>query len=199
MESPATVSDQRLWDAAVGGDATAFGELFARHHKAVYNFCFRRVGSWAQAEDLVSVVFLEAWRRRRALELESGSLLPWLVGIATRVTNHQWRSSVRHRAALRRIPADPQPVDPADAAADRVDDERRMAAILTVIRRLPRREQDVLAACVFGGLDYARAAAALGIPVGTVRSRLSRARTRLARLAGETTATTPFDLELEQQ
>ncbi len=175
-------SDQVLWDAAVAGDAEAFGELFARHHDAVYNFCFRRVASWSAAEDLVSVVFLETWRTRRRLTLPSGTLLPWLLGVATRVTGRHRRSAARYDAMLRRIPADPAPPEPADVAAAKVDDERRMAEVLGAVRRLARRDQDVLAVCVFGGLDYHSAAIALGVPVGTVRSRLSRARRRLIEL-----------------
>ena len=57
-------SDALLWERSRGGDATAFGLLFERHAKTIYNYCFRRVGNWAVAEDLLSVVFLEAWRRR---------------------------------------------------------------------------------------------------------------------------------------
>lgn len=172
--------DQQLWDASVEGDAEAFGELFARHHNDVYSFCFRRVASWAVAEDLVSVVFLEAWRTRRRLDLESGSLLPWLIGVATRVTHRHRRTLFRYDAVLRRIPADSAPPEVGDVVAGKVDDERRMAAVLAAVATLPKREQDVIAVCVFGELDYAAAAVALGIPVGTVRSRLSRARKRLA-------------------
>jgi RNA polymerase sigma-70 factor (ECF subfamily) len=172
--------DQTLWDASVQGDAEAFGELFARHHNDVYNFCFRRVASWTVAEDLTSVVFMETWRTRRRLELESGSLLPWLIGVATRVTHRHRRTLVRHHAMLRRIPADTAPPEVADVVAGKLDDERRMAEVLAAVARLPKREQDVIAVCVFGELDYAAAAVALSIPVGTVRSRLSRARKRLA-------------------
>ncbi|MCP9487145.1 MAG: hypothetical protein MSC30_14950, partial [Gaiellaceae bacterium MAG52_C11] len=56
--------DAVLWRRARVGDADAFGLLFERHSDAIYNYCFRRIGDWAIAEDLLSVVFLEAWRRR---------------------------------------------------------------------------------------------------------------------------------------
>ena len=59
-----------LWQRAVAGDPDSFGELFERHSRSVYNYCFRRTGSWSQAEDLTSVVFLEAWRRRSDVRLE---------------------------------------------------------------------------------------------------------------------------------
>jgi RNA polymerase sigma factor (sigma-70 family) len=186
MANDATVrTDQELWDAVVEGDAEAFGELFTKHHNDIYNYCFRRTGSWAVAEDLVSVVFMEVWRTRRALSLESSSLLPWLIGVATRLTHRHHRTSARYDALIRRIPADPESAELDDVVAGRIDDERRMAEVLAAVERLPRREQDVLAACVFAELDYAAAAVALGIPVGTVRSRLSRARRRLMTLTSD--------------
>ena len=58
-------SDIELWDRAVAGDPEGFGALFERHARSVYNHCFRRTASWADAEELTSAVFLEAWRRRR--------------------------------------------------------------------------------------------------------------------------------------
>jgi RNA polymerase sigma-70 factor, ECF subfamily len=57
---------------------SGFGRLFERHGRAVYNYCFRRTADWSAAEDLTSVVFLEAWRRRKDLRLDGDSLLPWL-------------------------------------------------------------------------------------------------------------------------
>jgi RNA polymerase sigma factor (sigma-70 family) len=79
-----------------------------------------------------------------------------------------------------------------------VDDERAMRRILVLVNRLPRRDRVVLALCVWDGLSYAEAAAALGIPVGTVRSRLSRARRRLERSRREPGATTNrLDDEME--
>jgi RNA polymerase sigma-70 factor (ECF subfamily) len=72
--------------------------------------------------------------------------------------------------------------DPADDVAAHVDDERRMKQLLARLSELPRGEQDVVALCVWSELSYEDAAAALGVPVGTVRSRLSRARGRLREL-----------------
>lgn len=185
MDDVAGRSDQALWDAAVAGDANAYGELFTRHHSAVYNYCFRRVSSWAQAEDLMSAVFLEAWRTRQPLTLASGSLLPWLIGIGTHVTHRHHRSEGRFAAALVRVGSVTPTAarDHAEDVAARLDDERAMAEVLAAVSALPQIDQDVIGACVFAGLDYASAAEALDLPVGTVRSRLSRARARLNRTA----------------
>jgi DNA-directed RNA polymerase specialized sigma24 family protein len=63
--TPDELSDIELWNRAVDGDHEGFGVLFERHARGVYNHCFRRTASWADAEELTSAVFLEAWRRRR--------------------------------------------------------------------------------------------------------------------------------------
>jgi RNA polymerase sigma factor (sigma-70 family) len=178
------VTDGELWRSAAKGDPSAFGALFERHADAVYNHCFRRTGSWEAAEDLASVVFLEAWRRRRDVSLSGESILPWLLAVANNVVRNRDRSLRRHRRLLAKLPPAVVAPDPADEATSRVDDERAMRRVLQVFTRLLPDEQDVLALCVWAGLSYSDAAVALGIPVGTVRSRLSRAREHLRRLAG---------------
>jgi RNA polymerase sigma factor (sigma-70 family) len=156
-----------------------FGRLFERHGRAVYNYCFRRTADWSAAEDLTSVVFLEAWRKRKDVSLHGESVLPWLYGVATNVLRSRNRSLRRYRAALERLPRGHE-ADFADDVADRVDDQRQMRDVLDAFRVLPKRDQDILALCVWSGLSYEEAAVALGLPVGTVRSRLSRARRRLS-------------------
>lgn len=174
-------SDAALWARSRAGDRDAFGELFERHAKAIYNYCFRRVGNWATAEELLSVVFLEAWRRRDT-KLPPDKVLPWLYGIATNVVRNQRRSERRFGAALRRIPrVEPEP-DFAGSSDERLDDEWQAQGALELLRTLPKREQDVFVLCAVTRLSYEDAALALGLPIGTVRSRLSRARARLREL-----------------
>jgi RNA polymerase sigma factor (sigma-70 family) len=174
-------SDAELWTRSQAGDRDAFGALFERHAKLIYNYCFRRVGNWTTAEDMLSVVFLEAWRRREK-ELPPDKVLPWLYGIATNVVRNQRRSERRFAAALRRMSAvEPEP-NFAGRSDERVDDERQTQGALDLLRRLPPRERDVLVLCAVMELSYEDAALALGVPVGTVRSRLSRARARLREL-----------------
>jgi RNA polymerase sigma factor (sigma-70 family) len=182
VELPLERHDDVLWSGVQADDADALAALYRRHADAIYNYCFRRLGDWAAAEDMVSIVFLEAWRRRDA-ELLPGKVLPWLYGIATNVVRNRRRSERRYAAALRRVPADRSMPDPADDTVLRIDDERQMKRLLA---QLPRHEQDVLALCVWSELSYEDAASALGVPVGTVRSRLSRARTHLRELDAKT-------------
>jgi len=165
------------------GDREAFAELYAEHARSVYNHAFRLTGDWSVAEEVMGDTFLDAWRGRARLEPGDGTLKPWLLGVATNKARNAKRGIGRRLAFLARRPA-PDPVeDFAEEAAGRIDDARQLAAVREVYGRLRRAEQEVLALCVWSGLDYAQAAEAMGIPVGTVRSRLSRARTRLRKLA----------------
>ncbi|GAA0975425.1 sigma-70 family RNA polymerase sigma factor [Acrocarpospora macrocephala] len=177
-------TDLELWSRAAGDDGGAFGALFDRHARSVYNHCFRRTADWSAAEDLTSVVFLEAWRRRRQVRISNDSVLPWLLGVANNALRNRSRSLRRHQAAIGRLPSMNSVTDPAQEVAERLDDEQQMREILAVVNRLPEADRDVLALCVWAGLSYEDAAVALNIPVGTVRSRLSRARARMKKLSG---------------
>jgi RNA polymerase sigma-70 factor, ECF subfamily len=189
--------DDSLWRRSSTGDTEAFAALFERHAKAIYNYCFRRVGDWSVAEDLLSIVFLEAWKLR-AREVQPGKVLPWLYGIATNVVRNQRRSERRYTAALRRVPKPGPEADFSPDADERIDDEARMRTTLALLSGLPRRELDVLVLCAWCELSYEDASIALGIPIGTVRSRLSRARRRLRELGlagGHIEGATPSDEE----
>jgi RNA polymerase sigma factor (sigma-70 family) len=166
------------------GDPDAFGELFDGHTRAVYSLAFRLTGSRQEAEDVVSLTFLEAWRLRAKVEPDGESLHPWLMGITVNVVRNFTRAARRHRAAMARVPETRAVPDFADEVVTRMDDAARLAAVRAAFGRLRPDEQDVVALCVWSDLDYAGAAAALGIPVGTVRSRLSRARRKLREMAG---------------
>jgi RNA polymerase sigma factor (sigma-70 family) len=163
------------------GDEGAFGVLFREHGRAVYNHCFRLTADWTTADDCTSLVFLEAWRLREKVEAAGGSLLPWLLGIATHVVHRRRRVAWRHHRLMERLPALELVPDFADEVVGRLEDQERVAAVKQVLGCLPRADREVLALCVWAGLDYAAAAQALDVPVGTVRSRLSRARRRLDR------------------
>lgn len=171
--------DTNLRKRIRAGDHDAFGDLFDAYARSVYNHAYRLTGEWTTAEDVVSLTFLDAWRLRDRVDEEGGSLRPWLLGIATNVTRNTRRAARRHAAAVARLPRDETVRDFADEVAGRLDDAAQLAVVGEALRRLRRAEREVLALCVWAGLDYAAAASALGVPVGTVRSRLSRARTKL--------------------
>ncbi|MFF0864098.1 RNA polymerase sigma factor [Nonomuraea sp. NPDC003560] len=165
------------------GDRAAFSRLFDEYAKAVYNHAFRLTANWSEAEDVMALTFLEAWRLRAKIDPEGGSLRPWLLGIATNVSRNVRRAARRHDDALARIPKGESVPDFAEEVVGRIDDAERLAAVRRAFGRLRKQEQDVFALCVWAALDYAQAAEALGVPVGTVRSRLSRARRKLAEFA----------------
>ncbi|MFG3323581.1 RNA polymerase sigma factor [Streptomyces sp. NPDC048171] len=181
------------------GDPQAFSQLFREHAGAVSSHALRLTGDWNTAEDVVSLTFLEAWRLREKLlpdsapangtrpgatvSVDDAGLRPWLFGIATNVLRNTQRAARRHKAALARIPVRRADIDTvsdfADELVSRMEDAERLAAARTALGYLPRREREVFTLCVWSGLSYAAAAEALGVPVTTVRSRLSRARKRL--------------------
>ncbi len=185
MDHPSEGSPDALRSRVRDGDADAFGELFDSFAPHVYNHAFRLTGDWAAAEDVLSLTFLEAWRNREQISPEGGSLRPWLLGVATNVVRGHYRARRRHKETLARLGLERDVADFAEDVSGRADDAARIAAMHRSLARLRGPERDVLALCAWSGLSYAKAAEALGIPVGTVRSRLARARGKLAGLAEE--------------
>lgn len=166
-------------ERCVNGESEALGTLFERHSDAVFRYCLSRTGSWYDAEELVSVTFLEAWRHRKVLTLQQDSLLPWLLGVATNAAKNKARSTRRYEQFLGRLPHSSAAPDHSTAADDRVDVQRQVKDLLDAAPRLSSGERDVLLLCVMHGYSYEDTAAALDIPLGTVRSRLNRAKKKL--------------------
>lgn len=182
-----TEDDGALAERLRRGDHEAMAELFGRYADPVYNFCFRRVASWNLAEDVMSQAFLEVWRVRERAVAYDGSLMPWLYTVAENVCRNASRGARRQNALAGRLQLvrleDAE--DHADGVVRRLDEERRMAALLAAVDRLSRKDRQILMLVAWDGLSYLQVAQALDIPVGTVRSRLSRARKRVAALMGE--------------
>jgi RNA polymerase sigma factor (sigma-70 family) len=139
---------------------------------------------WAAAEDLTQATFLLAWRKRNRVALVNDSALPWLLTVATNAVRAERRGVARRLRLATKVPPLASAPDHADDVAGRVDDERRMTEVLAAVRALPRNQQEALALCVWSGVSYAEAAAALGIAEASVRARVSKARSRLRGLFG---------------
>ncbi|MDG4823531.1 RNA polymerase sigma factor [Asanoa sp. WMMD1127] len=164
-------------DATV--DPADLAGMFTAHGRELLRYCTRRVGEHV-AEDVVAETFLIAYEQRARFDPSRGAVLPWLYGIATNLLRRHRRTEVRALRALADTGAG------ADAADERVDAQRTVRKLAGVLAALPRRQRDVLLLFAVAELDYAEIAAALGIPVGTVRSALHRARAKVrAALAPE--------------
>lgn len=170
-------SDEEAWAEALAGRGHAFGEVFDRHRARVHRHSRGLAPSWSDADDIVAVTFLEAWRRREDITFVEGSMLPWLLRTATFTANNLTRAVRRYQAALRRLPAGEVQPD----HAEMLDDGDAVAAL----RGLSSTDQQVVTLCVLEGVSAEDAARIMGVRVGTIKSRLSRAKARLRGVVGE--------------
>lgn len=159
-----------LWQRLRAGDESALGELFDRHEARLFRHACRLLTDREDAKDAVAVAFFELWRKRASVRLVDGSPLPWLLTTVAFAARNLERSARRYRGLLAKTPS----VVP--AAAPVAPDE---SGVLAALKRLPAGEQSVVVLTVLEGYAERETALTLGIPVGTVKSRLSRAKTRL--------------------
>jgi RNA polymerase sigma-70 factor (ECF subfamily) len=179
--------DPALWERVRDADPDAFAALFRRHATAVYNYAFRRTASWAQAEDVVQATFTSVWRRAlagRVDPLRCASARPVLLHIAGQECGNVVRSTRRAAALHSRLSSwrTPPGDELADVVAAALDDEAAMRRLREVLGQVPKDQRDIVELVTWSGCTVAEAAAVLGVPVGTAKSRLSRARTSLRTL-----------------
>jgi|SRR5579875_2102455 len=160
-----------------------FGVLFDRHAAAISRYAVRRLGPDA-AEDLVAETFLTAFRKRSRYDAAHLDARPWLYGIATRLIGQHRRDEVRYWRAIARTGVDPAAEPLADQVTDRVDAQAAAREVAAALAGLSQGQRDVLL-LVASGLGYAEVAVALGVPAGTVSSRLVRARQKVRETLGE--------------
>ncbi|GAA4385694.1 RNA polymerase sigma factor [Actinomadura verrucosospora] len=169
-------------------DPEAFAALFDRYSAMIYRYVSRRLGPEA-AEDVVGETFLVAFSKRNRYDLEQRDARPWLFGIATKLVARHHRAEAARYRALRRSPVDGPVEGPDDRVAAGVTASATRPALAAALSGLARRDLDVLLLVAWGDLSYEEAARALGIPVGTVRSRLNRARRKVRAALGDTDPT----------
>jgi RNA polymerase sigma factor (sigma-70 family) len=163
-------------------DPPAFAALFDRHAPAVHRYLDRRVGRDG-ADDLLAEVFRIAFEHRDSYRPEHDNARPWLFGIASNLVHKAHRSEARRLRALARLSTPREGSDPALTRVEEVLDARSdVAAVVRGLLLLDPRDRDVVALVAWEGFSYEEVAVALDVPVGTVRSRLHRARRILREL-----------------
>ncbi|MEU4420650.1 RNA polymerase sigma factor [Actinoplanes sp. NPDC024001] len=162
---------------------TDFAALFDRHAPHIHRYLARRLGD-QQADDLVAETFLTAFRRRETFRPDHRDARPWLYGIATNLVAQHRRDEVRRLRLHLAVPPQPDEMCHADRVAADVTAAALRNTLTAALADLTDGDRDVLLLIVQEELTYDQVAAALAIPVGTVRSRLHRARTTLRAALG---------------
>lgn len=170
--------DQELLRRARAGDEEALGVLYQRHYAAIYRFARHMSGDAALAEEAAQEVFLALLRRRDGYDPERGAVAGYLFGIARHWLSRRWRQDARWAPLNEEVAAAPP-----GAAGGAEDPERQetVAAVRRAIAALPEHYRAVVVLCEIEERSYEEVARAMDCPVGTVRSRLHRARALLAR------------------
>jgi RNA polymerase sigma-70 factor (ECF subfamily) len=172
--------------AASWTDPAAFGAIFDRHATTLRRYLVRRLGP-DDGDTVLGELFLIAFERRTTFDTQRASAAPWLYGIATNlVARHRRREQRRLHAVARLAARRTDPVDVADAVSGAIDIADRCERAADAVASLPEIERDVVVLSVWEGLSYGDIADALDVPIGTVRSRLNRARRRIRELDGST-------------
>jgi RNA polymerase sigma factor (sigma-70 family) len=159
------------------GDPKAFSAIFERHGTAIYRYLYRAVSQTA-ADDLTSEVFVTAFRARGRYDRCYSDARPWLFGIATNVVRHHFRSERRRMRLIDRLAHG----DRAHHIEDPAESAGQGDTVATALAQVDSRYREVLLLYAGAHLSYLEISDALSIPVGTVRSRLSRGRTQLREL-----------------
>ncbi|MCS5723949.1 RNA polymerase sigma factor [Herbiconiux sp. CPCC 203407] len=181
MTTTTTDDEAARWDSARAGDPESFGVIFDLHRNRVFHQAQRMSPTIHDAEDVTAATFLEAWRRRESVRVVDGSVIGWLLVTANYLARNLDRSRRRYGTLLEQMREPEHGADPADEVADRLDTHVMTVRVRDAFARLSKRDQDIITLCLVQQLSTADAATVLSVPLGTVKSRLSRAKQRLAR------------------
>ena len=162
------------------GEPEAFGVIYDRHALTVLRFLGRRVGAGV-AEGLVGELFRIAFEQRKTFDVSRATALPWLYGIGANLLLKHRRGEARRLRASARMAADHEAADKRASAAA-LDARVLFPCVADAIEALPDQERAALLLFAWEDLSYQGVAEALELPIGTVRSRLNRARTHLREL-----------------
>jgi len=161
------------------GDEPAYRLLHDRHQAPVFRMSLVLMHTTWDAEEVAATAFFELWRKRDKVRVVDGSVLPWLLATTSFAAKNSQRSRRRYQRLLNRIPHDGDVPDHADDVARAMDSMKISKSVRDALLQLNQREASVVILCVIQELPLAEAAIVLGIPEGTVKSRLFRVKTRL--------------------
>lgn len=170
-------------------DPGAFAELYERHAADIHRYAARRLGL-TTADDITSATFVIALRGLARYDLARPSARPWLYGIAAHLIDRHWRQEVRALRALARTGHDPVAESWEQGTADRMSAQAVNRPLAAALARLTNGDRQVLLLIAWADLTYQEVADALAIPIGTVRSRLNRARRHVREALGAEAVTT---------
>jgi RNA polymerase sigma factor (sigma-70 family) len=172
--------DQAVVGASLD-DPAVFGVIFDRHGGSLFRFLARRVDP-AEADGLLGEVFRVAFERRASFDRTRESARPWLYGIAANVVAKHRRSELRRLRAMGRMAPREYAEDAAERAVSAVEARERWTRVADALAGLPDPERQALLLFCWEELGYDEIATLLGVPAGTVRSRIHRGRARLRML-----------------
>lgn len=183
-------SDAALLTRSADGDAAAATELYRRHSAAVYRFVWVTTGSEADAADIVQETFMAVLERHTGYDEGRGSCTAYLCGVARHLMYRRFDKRIDVLAEIEEVAEQAGAVPALPLPHDQVEHAQALRQLHSAIRALPPHYRDVLILIELQEMSYADTAAIAGIELGTVRSRLARARARLAELLGASTANT---------
>ncbi|WP_336216611.1 RNA polymerase sigma factor [Nonomuraea sp. LPB2021202275-12-8] len=182
--SATPVTDDATVIAQSRHDPEHFAVLFERHAPVLKRYAVLRLGADV-ADDIVAETFIAAFQQRAAYDLTRQDARPWLYGIATNLVGRHRRREITLYKALSRRGADPADEPFTEQVHERVAADRLRGRLSGALASLPAGHRDALLLVTWGELSYEHAAQSLGVPVGTVRSRVNRARQKLRRKLGD--------------
>ena len=177
--------EKSSWSAALKGDADGFAAVYDQNLARTYRHALRLAGNRHDAEDLVAATFMELWRRRSRVRLVGGSVLPWLLVTVTNLDRNRTRGLRRYRSLLASLPRDQVTSPAADCVVEEIATRSAAAEVRDALRQLTPPDAAVFSLVAFEEYTPAQAAEVLGISAGAARTRLHRARQRLAAKLGD--------------
>ena len=190
MNQEKSVRDRELLEQALAGNGHSFGELFERHRDRVFRHTFSILSDATAAEDVTAMVFYEAWRKRPTIRIVDESIIAWLLVTANFTIRNHTRQQRRYRKFLSQLPEPERGNDLAQDVVDQQHAEDEGQLIRAAFQMLNAQARDILTLCVIEQLSIQQAACIIGVPEGTIKSRLSRAKSKLGQFYSDAVTST---------